>query len=98
MFLQSSEIFPDDIIDFLDSFNEDVDADSIRIDVFSAIKRLLRLSDKVNTQNYIRKSMDCEVLPEKDDNQTGKLREEAKIPYGFFFYHFFKAFSLDYSF
>ena len=76
MFLESSLLRPDDIIEFMDSFTEDItDADDIRIDVFSAIKRLLRLKDKVNTKNYILKCMDREVLPEKDDNQTGKLRE-----------------------
>lgn len=42
--------------------------------------------------------MDRQVLPENDDNQTGKLREQAKIPYGFFFFNFFKAFNLDYSY
>jgi hypothetical protein len=98
MFLESPLIFPDDIIEFMDSFTEEVQADDIRIDVFSAIKRLLRLSDKVNAKNYINKCMDREVLPENDDNQTGKLREEAKIPYGFFFFNFFHAFALDYSY
>jgi hypothetical protein len=28
------------------------------------------------------------------DSEEGNLREEAKIPYGFVFYHFFKAFNL----
>jgi hypothetical protein len=58
MFLSSDLIFPDDIIEFLDSFTEDTFAEDIRIDVFSAIKRLLRLSDKTNTRNYINKCMD----------------------------------------
>ena len=98
MFLQSELISPDDIIEFLDSFGDEVVADDIRIDVFSAIKRLLRLSDKTNTKTYINKCMDREVLPEAEDNQTGKLREEAKIPYGYFFYDLFKKFSLDYSY
>jgi hypothetical protein len=98
MFLESSLISPDDIIEFMDSFTEDVTADEIRIDVFNAIKRLLRLSDKPNTRNYINKIMDREVLPGNDDNQTGKLREEAKIPYGFFFFSFFRTFSIDYSY
>jgi hypothetical protein len=63
MFLQSNLIIPNEIIDFVDSFNEEVEADSIRVDVFNAIKRLLKLSDKTNSENYIRKCMDCEVLP-----------------------------------
>jgi len=42
--------------------------------------------------------MDMEVLPERDVIQSGKLREEAKIPYGYYFYHFFKVFSLDYTY
>lgn len=65
MFLQSNLITAGDIIDFVDLFGEDVDpdADKIRIDVFRAIKRLLRLHDRKNSENYIHKCMDREVLP-----------------------------------
>lgn len=75
MFLKSDLISPDDIIQFLDSFNNEIQADDIRIDVFKTIKRLLRLGDKINSKKYIDKSMDREVLPENEDVVTGKLRE-----------------------
>lgn len=42
--------------------------------------------------------MDREVLPQKEDYQTAKLREEAKIPLGYAFYKFFQVFNLDYSY
>lgn len=42
--------------------------------------------------------MDREVLPENNNLATDKLREEAKIPFGYFFYNFFRVFDIDYSY
>ncbi len=63
------------MIGFLDEFTEEVSADEIRIDVFNAIKRLLKLNDKENTQRYIQNALDREVLPERVDGHTSKLRD-----------------------
>ncbi len=65
--------------------------------MFSAIKRLLKVTDEKNTRKYIEKSLDKEILPEREDAQN-KLRDEAKIPYGFYFYHLFVAFDLNYTY
>jgi hypothetical protein len=65
LFLKYNLLKPDDIINFLDEFTEEIQADDIRIDVFATIKRLLKLADKINTKCYIEKSMDKEVLPER---------------------------------
>jgi hypothetical protein len=42
--------------------------------VFSAIKRLLKVTDEKNTRKYIEKSLDKEILPEREDAQN-KLRD-----------------------
>lgn len=86
------------MIGFLDEFTEEVAADDIRLDVFNAIKRLLKLEDKENTQKYIQNSLDKEILPERGDGHTGKLRDEAKIPYGYNFYWLFLAFNINYTY
>ena len=100
LFLESPLLEPSDIIDFLDEFSDEVVADDIRIEVFCTIKRLLRLSDKQNTKQYIEKSMDKEVLNEGENNATemGKLKDEAKIPVGYYYYQLFRVFKLDYTY
>ena len=65
--------------------------------MFAAIKRLLTLTDETNTRPYIEKSLEKEVLPRREDSQN-KLREEAKIPYGFYFVDLFKKFHLPYTY
>ena len=65
--------------------------------MFSAIKRLLTLMDETNTRPYIEKSLEKEVLPQREDTQN-KLREEAKIPIGFYFIDLFNKFNLNYTY
>ena len=66
--------------------------------MFNAIKKLLKLCDKENTKKYVIKSLDKAVLLEAGETQTDKLKDEAKIPYGSYFYHLFVAFDLSYTY
>jgi hypothetical protein len=76
----------------------------VRVDVFNCIKKLLKITDFENTKDFIEKSLEKEVLPERSNEMNNpdsidmNLREEAKIPYGFAFHKFFTVFKLEYTY
>jgi hypothetical protein len=103
IFLESQEVVLSEIIKFIDFFDGS-GADDVRVDVFNCIKKLLKITDYENTRDFIEKSLEKEVLPERSneisnpDSIDMNVREEAKIPYGFVFHKFFTAFKLDYTY
>lgn len=83
IYLSSEEIELKSIIDFLDLFDNNVN-DDIRFDVFTSIKRILKISDKENTENFVEKLMNKEIL--KNKREDNGLIDEAKIVFGVYFY------------
>ena len=93
VYLTSDKVDLSGIIDFFDQFQGKKNDNNIRKDVFDCIKKRLQLNDRVNTEKFVEKLMDREILKSEEvEEGDDELIDEAKVVFGFYFANFLNHF------